>query len=148
MHLFIHRPESWRRRTAQAKVAITVFHRVAGDLGAKRSQAVICQVSSVPVRRNHGGRGINKYSLKPWTCGSYIWRRSRSFCSGTAPSCNTISAFANISRKAVKLEEAGDQAKRPAAAIPQKFVPSPRRHDGPSQTSAAPDVWGRRLCQP
>src|SRR6266542_3838284 len=106
MHLFIHRPESWRRRTAQAKVSITVFHRVdrGRELGENLSQAVICQVSSVPVRRNHGGRGINKYWLKPWTCGSYICRRSRSFCSGAAPSCNAISAFANISRKAVKLE--------------------------------------------
>ena len=66
MHLFIHRPESWRRRTAQAKVSITVFHRVdrGRELGEILSQAVICQVFGVTVRGTHGGRVINKYSLK------------------------------------------------------------------------------------
>jgi len=51
MHLFIHRPESRRRRTPQLKVSISVFHLVntGRDFCANLSQAVICQVSNVPV---------------------------------------------------------------------------------------------------
>src|SRR5215472_10390695 len=71
-------------------------------LGDNLSQAVICQMSGVPVTGNHGGRLINKDSLRRWTCGSYICRRSRSFCSA-APSCNAMPAFLSISRKALKL---------------------------------------------
>src|ERR1700741_4145205 len=105
MHLFVHRPVSWRRCTAQAKVSITVFHRVdrAREVGENLSQAVICQVSGVIVRGAQGGRVINKYSLKRWTRGSYIRRNSRRLCSTAVSSNNAISACANISRKAVKL---------------------------------------------
>src|SRR5262249_20211253 len=72
---------SRRRRTAQLKVSVSLFHRVDRGCCNNLSEAVICQVSGVPVSGNHGGKLINRYSLKRWTCGSYILRNSCSFCS-------------------------------------------------------------------
>src|SRR5262245_41885513 len=42
------------------------------------SHALVCQLSGMTVTRNHGGRAINKNSLRAWTYGSYICRNSRS----------------------------------------------------------------------
>src|SRR5215467_5254580 len=55
---------SQRRRSAELKVSISVFHRVdrGCDVSGNLSHAVICQVTGVAVGGNHGGRVINSRS--------------------------------------------------------------------------------------
>jgi len=115
MHLFIHRPESCRRRTAQAKVSITVFHRVdrGRELGETLSQAVICQV----FRRNMaGGASINTRSSLGRVVHTSAAGREASAQAPRHP-CTVIPAFANISRKAVKLEGGRRSGATTSAAI-------------------------------
>src|SRR5262249_19369067 len=87
------------------KSFLQCLHRVdrGRDLGANLSQAVICQMSGVTVGGNYGGRLINRYSLKRWTCGSYICRRSWSFCSAAISFFSVIPVSPNMFRKVVKL---------------------------------------------
>src|SRR6266446_8535602 len=54
--------------------------------GINTCQLLLCQLSGVTLTRNHGGSEINKYLLRTWTYGSYIWRKSHSFWSVANPS--------------------------------------------------------------